>query len=77
MQVNAQLLPKTGVKVVIAVNGKTGFGMPFAEIGPGVSTDECTQGVVGIFALKSGWKTSVRFWTGDKNWVATTASRFS
>ena len=63
--------------MVISLNGHTDFGSPFVEIGPGGSIDECTLGVTGILALKSGWKTSVKFLTRDKNWVATTSSAFS
>ena len=78
MQVNAQLLPKTGAKVLIALNGKiNGLGCPFAVIGPGGSSDEYTLRVAGTIALKSGWTISVKFQTRDTNWVATVASTFS
>ena len=77
-QIQTKSLSKTGIKVIIAINGKTsGESGAYAVQGNRGSTDQHTLRVYGTIALKSGWTTSVKFHTHDYNWVAKISCSFS
>ena len=78
IQIQTDSLSKTGNKVVITINGKTnGYSGLLGVDGNRRSTDERTLRVAGTITLKSGWKTSVKIFTRDNNWMAKSSSGFS
>ena len=65
-------------KIAITVNNKPNANNGvYAVQGNGGSSDQRTLRVAGVIALRKGWKVSVRVYTKDKTWVATTQSGFS
>ena len=76
IQIQTHSLSKTGSKVVITINGKTNGYSGLLAV-DGSSTDQHTLRVAGTITLKSGWKTSVKIFTTDKNWMAKSSSGFS
>ena len=65
-------------KITIAVNDKPDSnGGLFAVETNGANKHQSSLSVAGTIALKSGWKTSVKVFTDDKDWFAKTQSGFS
>ena len=78
VQIQTHSLSKTGAKIVITLNGETkDYSALLAVDGDRRFTDPRTLRVTGTLALKSGWKTSVKIFTRDNNWMAKSSSGFS
>ena len=77
MQIQTRLLSTNMVKVAIAIKGKANVNSGLLAVQARQdSTDQRIIRVTGTIALKRGWKTSVKMFTKDDNWVTKKSSGF-